>query len=502
MKTYYDLIDQTFEFPTLEFNVENNNLLFNNVPLMDIVRQYGTPLKLTYLPKISEHIVQAKSLFRNAMKRHNYKGNYTYCYCTKSSHFRFVLEEALKNNIHLETSSAFDIPIVRELYRTGKVSKSTYLICNGYKRPLYTQYISELINEGFNVVPVLDNLKEIEAYEDSVTAETVNLGIRIATDEEPNFAFYTSRLGIRYGDVNELYRSKIQHSSKFKLKMLHFFINTGIKDSAYYWSELSRFMYKYCELQKMCPDLDSIDIGGGLPIQTSFQFSYDYQAMIDQIVESIQWICNKSNVPVPHIFTEFGSYTVGESGAVIYKVIDQKLQNDKELWYMIDGSFITQLPDSWGLGQKYIMLSVNNWDNPYQKVNLGGLTCDSHDFYNTEVHSADLYLPIFNQEAEDQYVGLFHTGAYQESLGGYGGIQHCLIPAPQHVIVDKDEAGNLRTRLFAPEQHSETMLKILGYDPADVAQPTELSAAQAAGEAEGIEEPVLQPEDELVKEEI
>lgn len=169
---------------------------------------------------------------------------------------------------------------------------------------------------------------------------------------------------------------------------------------------------------------------------------------------------------------------------------------------MIDGSFITQLPDSWGLGQKYIMLSVNNWDNPYQKVNLGGLTCDSHDFYNTEVHSADLYLPIFDQEAEDQYVGLFHTGAYQESLGGYGGIQHCLIPAPQHVIVDKDEAGNLRTRLFAPEQHSETMLTILGYNPADGAQPTELGAAQAAGEAEETEELVLQPEDELVKEEI
>ena len=93
MKTYYDLIDQTFEFPTREFNVENNELMFNNVPLMDIVKQYGTPLKLTYLPKITEHIEHAKLLFKNAMKRYNYKGTYTYCYCTKSSHFRFVLEE-------------------------------------------------------------------------------------------------------------------------------------------------------------------------------------------------------------------------------------------------------------------------------------------------------------------------------------------------------------------------------------------------------------------------
>lgn len=463
MKSYIDLIQQTFEFPTMEFNVDNNELLFNNVPLMDIIKEHGTPLKLNYLPKIGEHIENANMFFRNSFKRHNYKGSYTYCYCTKSSHFSFVLEEALKHNIHLETSSSFDIPIIRELYRRGKVTKSTYILANGYKLPRYTQYLSELINEGFNVIPILDNLKEIESYEQQVTADTVNFGMRIATDEEPNFAFYTSRLGIRYNDVQQLYKEKIESNPKFKLKMLHFFINTGIKDSAYYWSELTRFMFKYCEMQKICPELDSIDIGGGLPIQTSLQAGYDYQQMIDEIIENIQWICNKNNVPVPHIFTEFGSYTVGESGAVIYEIIDKKLQNDKELWYMINGSFITQLPDSWGMNQKYIMLPINNWDSPYQKVNLGGLTCDSQDFYNSEMHSADLYMPIFEEDSEKQYIGFFHTGAYQESLGGYGGIQHCLIPAPKHVLVDKDEDGKIITRVFAEEQNSDSMLKILGF---------------------------------------
>jgi arginine decarboxylase len=270
-------------------------------------------------------------------------------------------------------------------------------------------------------------------------------------------------LGVRYNDINSLYLEKIKPNPRFKLKMLHFFINAGIKDNAYYWSELTRFMFKYCEMKKICPELDSIDIGGGLPIQTSLVFNYDYQAMIDEIIENIQWICNKNNVPVPHIFTEFGSYTVGESGAVIYKVIDKKQQNDRELWYMIDGSFITQLPDSWGIGQKYIMMPVNNWDSPYEKVNLGGLTCDSADFYNTEAHSEDLYLPIFDIENEDQYIGFFHTGAYQESLGGFGGIQHCLIPAPQHVLVNLDDDGNITTELFSAEQDSDSMLKILGF---------------------------------------
>jgi len=460
--SYTDLIEQTFEFPQDEFKVINNELSFNDIPLMDIIKKYGTPLKLSYLPKISNNIKKAKSLFANAMKKHKYEANYTYCYCTKSSHFSFVLDEALKNDIHIETSSSFDIPIVRKLYEKGKINKNTYILCNGFKRTLYNQNIVELINEGFkNCIPILDNLKEIDYYEENTTTN-YQVGIRIASDEEPNFEFYTSRLGIRYSDINTLYREKIKPSKKAKLKMLHFFINTGIKDSAYYWSELSRFIFKYCELKKECPELDSIDIGGGFPIKTSLGFEYDYQYMVEQIIENIKWICGKNNVTPPHIYTEFGSYTVGESGATIYSIIDQKLQNDKELWYMIDGSFITHMPDSWGLNQKFILMAINNWEKAYHKVNIGGLTCDSMDYYNSETHISEVFLPKRDNK-ETQYIGFFHTGAYQESLGGYGGIQHCLIPAPQHVLVELDDDGNHTTRLFSEEQTSENMLKTLGY---------------------------------------
>ncbi|WMN06033.1 type III PLP-dependent enzyme domain-containing protein [Marivirga arenosa] len=462
MKSYIDLIEQTFYWPQKEFDVKDDALRFHGVPLMDIIEKYGTPLKLTYLPKISQNINQAREYFKNAFEKYNYKGNYTYCYCTKSSHFSFVMEEALKAGVHIETSSSFDIPIVRKLHEKGLVSKQHFIVCNGFKRPLYRQYINELINDGFeNVVPVLDDLNEIDSYE-ADAKKPYKVGIRIASDEEPTFEFYTSRLGVRYNDVVNLYQNKIAKSEKATLKMLHFFINTGIKDTAYYWSELGRFVDKYCELKKIAPELDTIDIGGGFPIKTSLGFEYDYQYMVDQIIENIQWICEKNNVDTPNIITEFGSYTVGESGATIYSILDQKLQNDKELWYMIDGSFITHLPDVWGLNQKFILMAINNWSEPFHKVKMGGLTCDSMDYYNSEAHSFEVFLPKVERN-EKQYIGFFHTGAYQESLGGYGGIQHCLIPAPKHVLIDKDDQGNISTRLFAEEQTSESMLNILGY---------------------------------------
>ena len=460
---YFDLITQTFEFPQEGFEVVDNCLHFNGIPLMDIIEQYGTPLKISYLPKISSQIQKAKRIFNVAMAKADYKGNYTYCYCTKSSHFSFVLEEALKNDIHLETSSAFDIPIIRKLYENGQITKDVYILCNGYKKPVYTQYICDLINDGFtNVIPILDNMNELQAYEKIYNKQKLKVGLRIASEEEPNFDFYTSRLGIRSSDILDYFKNTIKKVPNVEVKMLHFFINTGIRDTAYYWTELNKCINLYCDLKKMCPELDSLDIGGGLKIRTSLNFNFDYQYMADEIIRQIKATCDQRKVREPHSFTEFGSFTVGESGAILYGITEEKKQNDKEVWNMIDSSFITTLPDTWGIKQKFILLAVNHWDREYHRVNLGGVTCDSDDYYNMESVRNRVFLPKF-EPGEQLYIGFFHTGAYQESLGGYGGIQHCLIPAPKHVLIDRDENGEYTTRLFAKEQSAKSMMKILGY---------------------------------------
>jgi arginine decarboxylase len=461
---YIDLIEQTFEFPQEEFKVIDNELYFHDICLMDIIKQYGTPLKISYLPKISQQIQKAKRLFNVAMARVDYKGSYNYCYCTKSSHFSHVLEEALKNDIHIETSSAFDLYIVEELYNLGLIDKTKYVVCNGFKRPLYTQKISELVNNGFfNTIPVLDNKSEIKVYHELIEKDkSCQLGIRIASEEEPMFEFYTSRLGIRYNDIVPFYKENIANDSRFQLKMLHFFINTGIKDNAYYWNELSKCVNVYCELKKICPELDTLNIGGGFPIKNSLGFEFDYEYITEEIVAQIKNICNQNDVLEPHIFTEFGAFTVGESGAVLYSILDQKQQNDREHWNMIDSSFMTTIPDIWASKQRFILLAINNWDHEYQRVNLGGLTCDSMDYYNAELHANAIFLPKI-KEGDTQYIGMFHTGAYQESLGGFGGIQHCLIPAPKLVIIDKDEEGEYTTKLFAKEQSYKSMLKTLGF---------------------------------------
>lgn len=59
----------------------------------------------------------------------------------------------------------------------------------------------------------------------------------------------------------------------------------------------------------MCPTLDSLNIGGGMPIRTSLGFEYDYEYMIEEIVAQIKTFCTQHEIDEPNIFTEFGSFT-------------------------------------------------------------------------------------------------------------------------------------------------------------------------------------------------
>ena len=460
---YTDLIDQTFYYPQEEFETIDGNLSFHGVDMMELVEEYGTPLKFNYLPKISENIQKSKRWFAEAFKKLDYNADYHYCYCTKSSHFKFVFDEALKNDIHIETSSAFDIDIVKSLKKEGKLTNDNYVICNGFKRDAYIKNIAGLINEGHhNCIPIIDNYEEL----DLLTTEIKNkfkVGIRIASEEEPKFEFYTSRLGIGYKNIVNFYKNEIMDNEQVELKMLHFFINTGIRDNAYYWNELNKCMRVYVNLKKICPTLDSLNIGGGFPIKNSLAFDYDYAYMVEEITNQIKLACDEAGVPVPHIFTEFGSFTVGESGGMIYKVLYQKKQNDRENWNMIDSSFITTLPDAWAISKRFILLPINRWNDTYERVLLGGLTCDSDDYYNSEQHINGIYLPTYNTN-KPLYIGFFNTGAYQETIGGYGGLQHCLIPQPRHILITKDKNGNIIKEIYRERQNENEFLNILGYD--------------------------------------
>jgi len=470
--SYFDLIDQSFDFPQAGFDLDGGYLSFHGINLKYLIDKYGTPFKLVYLPHIGEQIRKARRLFAKAIKKNNYQGQYHYCYCTKCCHFSHVVKSALQEDVHLETSSSFDIDLVFKLLAEGDLSKETILVHNGYKTEEYLQKILRLNREGFqNSILVLDSISELQRVKVQVKklhknlSVKLKLGIRIAIDEEQQSPYYTSRLGIRPSEILNFYNMEIKDDENFSLEMVHFYIDSGIKDEVYYWGEFQKAIQLFVELKKVCPGIHALNLGGGFPIKNNLGFEYDYEYIIDELVRNIKLACAAADIAEPNIFTEFGKYTVGESGAIIFQVLEQKKQNEQELWYLVDNSLMNTIPDAWSILEKFILLPVNKWSNPHTKVNIGGLSCDHSDYYNSEDFDQPLFLPAYkDEEAEPLYVGFFHTGAYQDSISGYGGIKHCLIPAPKLIVVDKDEDGNFVDYVYRNEQTVDEMLSILGYD--------------------------------------
>ena len=464
--TYFDLIEQSYYFPQEGFDLHEGHLTFHGIPLKHLIEKHGTPFRFIYLPKIGEQIKKTRNLFSRAIKKNQYKGKYHFCYCTKCNHFFHVVQEALKYDVNLETSSSFDIDLIFKMYEKKKIDKGRPIIHNGYKTDDYLKKIIKLQEAGFeNSVVILDSVHELDKLLSFKTNHVIKIGLRMAINEEAQSAYHTSRLGIPPDDVIPFFKDRIRENDRLELKMLHFFVDSGIKDTLYYWGEFQKALKLYVELKKESKNLDSFNLGGGFPIRNHLGFEYNYEYMINEIIKNIKNACTTENVEEPDIFTEFGRYTVGEAGAIIFQVLEQKQQNDTENWYIINNSLMNTIPDAWSIYEKFILLPINKWNNEYGRANIGGISCDHSDYYNSEDLNQEIMLPKYDvNDSEPLYIGFFHTGAYQDAISGYGGIKHCLIPSPKQVIIDRDDKGNIVDSVYREEQSADEMFKILGYN--------------------------------------
>ncbi|MBT3800386.1 MAG: arginine decarboxylase [Bacteroidetes bacterium] len=465
-RSYFDLIEQSYYFPQEGFDLREDYLTFHGVSLKYLIEKHGTPFRFMYLPKIGDQIKKTRNLFNRAIKKHNYKGNYHFCYCTKCNHFYHVIQEALKQKVNLETSSAFDIDLILNLNEKKKIDKKRIIIHNGYKTDDYLRKIIKMQELGFeNSTIILDSMEELDRLLKIKTKDPVKIGLRMAINEEAQSAYYTSRLGIPHNEIIEFFKKNIRDNDNVELKMLHFFVDSGIKDTLYYWGEFQKALKLYIELKKESVNLNSFNLGGGFPIRNHLGFEYNYEYMINEIIANIKDACTKENIEEPDLYTEFGKYTVGEAGAIIFKVLEQKQQNDTEKWYIVNNSLMNTIPDAWSMHEKFILLPINKWGNEYGRANIGGISCDHSDYYNSEDLNQEVLLPYFSdKDKEPLYLGFFHTGAYQDSISGYGGIKHCLIPSPKHVIIDRDDKGNFVDYVYREEQSADEMFNILGYN--------------------------------------
>ena len=450
--------------------INNNKLYYEDICLLDLCERYSTPLEIAYTEMINKRIKQLKHIFNQAILSNNYTGKYYYAYATKANYYSEVVTTATNYCDYLETSSGYDLNIIDKLLEKKIISKNYTVICNGFKTKEYLDKIIDLKKKNINVIPILDNLSELEMFLNIGNDIKMNIGIRVNIDEQILYKADketgTDKTDSRFGMNKEelLYSiNKIKETSNLNFEILHFHLGGTITNIDEYIKVFSKIYEDYyCLIKQNCETLKYFDFGGGLPTQYSLDFKFDYLDLANKIIQTVQKLSNKYKIDCPNLIGEHGRYTTADHGFYIYEIDIVKKLKDESYWYLINSSIMNFAPDSWALNQNFLILPLNLLENKKVKVRLGGLTCDPDDTYFKQEKENYLYLPEI-KEGQKLYIGVFGIGAYQEMITGVGGVHHCFIPEGRELIISKNNNELIYNDISELQSVNET-LDILGYN--------------------------------------
>ena len=447
-------------------SIRAGHLHFRDLDLYATVQEYGSPLELVYTPLVTERVAQMVATFAEASATTGYRGGFIYANATKANVAEEVIRHALLGGAHYETSSSYDIDIARLLWRHGVLPPERLIINNGFKIASYAANIKALRREGYaNILPVFDGPEEVDAFAAFELPLLVGLRQRIdlGVTTREQLDSVESRFGMGFAELSAQ-AARIATLPGLTLKLYHAMLGSQLDDEARFVESLLFAVDCYCTLKEAHPSLKYFDFGGGVPVPYSLDFDFDYAHFARLLLAGVRDVCARRGVAEPTIIGEFGRYTTAEHGAHLFQVIEEKpTAQGNAQWYIIDSSLMVALPDSWGIGQKFIVLPLNGYDRPLCQVWLGGLTCDSDDVYREAGSPGYLTLPQ-TVPGEPLYLGVFGTGAYQEMLSGVRGVHHCLLPEAKELIIEGDPRNGTETRRILHSQSSAAVLTTLGYD--------------------------------------
>lgn len=430
-------------------------------------RQLGSPLEIVYLPIIREKVRRMQQVFDEAIAEIGYPGRFHYAYASKANTAEEVVLAALQGGANYEMSSRTDVDIARIMKAAGLLTDDRMVIANGFK-PEGSEYARNLIRlkaQHEKVIPVVDDLGELAPLIESGLSFDVGLRQKCygKHHDESEMDATNSRFGLKLADMWAA-ADMINVAPNLDLKLYHAMVGSQITDEGAFVQRLLPTIDTYARLRQRHSSLSIFDFGGGVPAPLTLDFQFDYKTFARLLLRALGDVCHRHNVPPPDVMGEFGRYTATEQGAHLFKVVTVKENGSRYPWYIVDGSLMTSFPDTWALGEHFIVLPLNHLDKPFRRVQLGGITCDSDDVYPPKPSQSPLFLPV---ETRDLYIGFFSIGAYQEMLGGVRGTKHCSLPEATELIIDCDSVGKHRFHVMSG-QSTEDVLRNLGYTPLSV----------------------------------
>lgn len=375
-------------------------------------------------------------LFDDVIREYKYKGQFYYHYPMKVNQNREFVLPIISEGSNLETTSANELWVVKRLWESNRFNSRIKVICNGPKTDQYLALIAELKSNGLDIVPIIEDLSERESLQKfrGQVGIRVDMGVKVDSYWDKK----VERFGLQLDELWELGRIK-------NLTMLHYHSGSEIQKETDILRPLRKAMDVYKRLKKDNPFLDTIDIGGGAPGNYNGKKKYSVASVVRSLIRFLDKFCRENEIPHPNIICEWGSYVAAPSQITVFSVISQKRipKAVAKQWYIVDGSFQTQLLDTWAIHKQWHVVPVNNaYSKKLTRTWLAGLSCDSDDKYTAGGNY--ILLPRLEdlESGAKQYISFLDTGNYQDGFANH----HCLNATPAKVICQNGDVTLIRKR--------------------------------------------------------
>jgi len=298
-------------------------------------RGIGLPLLIRFSDVLRSRIVELNETFKNAIAEYGYKGEFKGVYPIKVNQHRYVVEEIIRfgrpYHYGLEAGSKPELLAVMAMLD----DEDALIVCNGYKDEEYIETALMASKLGRTVLIVVEKFSELALIAETAKKIGVRprIGIRVKLAAKGSGRWEASggdrsKFGLSTREVVEAINFLRANDLLNCFELLHFHLGSQISAIRAVKNALREAGRFYVEVCKLGAPLKYFDAGGGLGVdydgsQTNFASSMNYttQEYANDIVFSLQEICDQANVPHPTIVTESGRAVVAHHSMLVVDIL-------------------------------------------------------------------------------------------------------------------------------------------------------------------------------------
>jgi arginine decarboxylase len=298
-------------------------------------RGIGLPLLIRFSDVLRSRIVELNETFKRAIAEYGYKGEFKGVYPIKVNQHRYVVEEIVQfgrpYHYGLEAGSKPELLAVMAMLD----DEDALIICNGYKDEEYIETALMASKLGRTVLIVVEKFSELALIAETAKKIGVRprIGIRVKLAAKGSGRWEASggdrsKFGLSTREVVEAINFLRANDLLSCFELLHFHLGSQISAIRAVKNALREAGRFYVEVCKLGAPLKYFDAGGGLGVdydgsQTNFASSMNYttQEYANDIVFSLQEICDAAGVTHPTIVTESGRAVVAHHSMLVVDIL-------------------------------------------------------------------------------------------------------------------------------------------------------------------------------------